>query len=344
MSVRSVEHMLNSVSPETESLRRETRELRALLREASIGEGQIKEAVSAVAKAMAHVRPISLPEKPRGRGPGKPVSLVAHFTDWHIGQRTPEAAVEGFNSFDWAIAQRRIGLLVSSLKRFAKTVGGGYRLDECVVLCTGDYISGDIHEGLIRTNEFPAPVQAVRAGLLMASAIRSLAGAFPSVRVEFIAPGNHDRLTKKPQAQGGGYNSWGFVVGSLTQEALREVPNVSFNLHPVMQTLVTVRGRRYLIGHGDGIIGTWGIPFYGVERKSQREAVARLNMADEHRFHRIVIGHFHTATDHEHWLIGGSLSGTDENDHKQGRHSPAHQTSWLVHPDHPEFGFTRWYL
>jgi hypothetical protein len=110
-----------------------------------------------------------------------------------------------------------------------------------------------------------------------------------------------------------------------------------------MQALVEAAGRKYLIGHGDGILGTWGIPFYGIDRKVGREAKARRAMPDR-QFDRIVIGHFHTGTDHEDWLIGGSLSGTDENDHKCGRHSKAHQTSWATHPKHGEFGFTRWYL
>jgi hypothetical protein len=257
---------------------------------------------------------------------------------------TPEASVEGFNAYNWEIAQRRVAALTGAVCRYAAVMRAGYTIDRCVVLCTGDYVSGDIHEGLVRTNEFQAPKQAVRAGRLLVAAIQSIAGVFPDVRVEFIAPGNHDRPTRKPQAQAGGENSWGYVVGSLAEDLLAAQKNVEFKLHTSMQEIVEVEGRRYLCGHGDGIIGTWGIPFYGIERKVSRESKARMNMPEHRHFHKIVIGHFHTALDHEDWFVGGSLSGTDENDHKCGRHSRAHQTSWLVHPEHGEFGFTRWYL
>jgi hypothetical protein len=99
-----------------------------------------------------------------------------------------------------------------------------------------------------------------------------------------------------------------------------------------------------LTSHGDGILGTWGIPFYGIERKKQREAMARMNMPIDKHFDKIVIGHFHSAVNHEHWMIGGSLSGTTEFDHKMGRHSLPHQTAWFVHPRHGEFDWSRWWL
>lgn len=332
------------VSPEMESLRAENAEQRNLLKQAKIEQGQIGETISEVVRAIAAERPVSIPRIALSRVAGKPVSIVVQLSDWHIGLVTKPDSVEGFGEFNWEVAQARIAKLARSVAKYTETNRHGYTIDDVVVLCTGDYVSGDIHDGLVRTNEFPVPVQAVKAGLLMAAFVRSLAGVFARVRVEFIAPGNHDRLTKKPQAQDGGWNSWGFVVGSLAKEALSNQPNVTFNLYPVMQTVVDVCGRRYLLGHGDGIIGTWGIPFYGVERKVARESKARMNMPDHRHFHKIVIGHFHTAVDHPDWFIGGSLTGTDENDHKVGRHAEAHQTSWLVHPEHGEFGFTRWML
>jgi len=347
MKTKSLTDMAGAVSPEMDSLREKNRSLESELRQARLALGDIGEVMRDVRAEIAAEPPVRLPaglRKPSAAGSrGKPVALVLQLTDWHIGLVTPDSMVEGFNAYNWEIAQRRVATLVDSVSRYAATMRGGYGIDDCVILCTGDYVSGDIHEGLIRTNEFQAPKQAVKAGRLLAAAIQSFAGVFPRVRVEFIAPGNHDRLTRKPQAQAGGENSWGYVVGSLAEDLLSNQENVGFSLHTAMQAMVDVMGRKYLIGHGDGIIGTWGIPFYGIDRKVGREAKARRSMPDK-QFDRIVIGHFHTGIDHEDWLIGGSLSGTDESDHKCGRHSRAHQTSWMVHPEHGEFGFTRWYL
>lgn len=344
MKSRTMDEMKENASPLAESLRQEVTELRTALREAKLEQGRFDEVIHGITEGVKAAKPLPSPKIKLARDLGRPVTLVTQFSDWHVGLVTPPSDIEGFGEYSFDVAGRRVANLVGSLARYAETMRHGYSISDCVILCTGDYVSGDIHDGLVRTNEFPAPVQAVKSGLLMASAIQSLAGVFPNVRVEFIAPGNHDRLTKKPQAQAGGWNSWGYVVGSLAKEVLRNQGNVKFNLYPRMQEIVEVQGRRYLCGHGDGIIGTWGIPFYGIERKVARESKARMNMPEQRHFHKIVIGHFHTALDHEDWFVGGSLSGTDENDHKCGRHSRAHQTSWLVHPEHGEFGFTRWYL
>jgi hypothetical protein len=335
--------MSSSVSPEMDSLRASNRSLAAELKLARLALGDIGEVMQAVRDEVIAEPAVRIPVPKDTRPSAAPVTYVSHITDWHIGLVTPESMVEGFNRYDWETAQRRVAQLSASIGKHAAVMQAGYNVDECVILATGDYISGDIHEGLVRTNEFQTPKQAVRAGRLFAAYVRSLAGVFPKVRVEFVAPGNHDRLTRKPQAQAGGENSWGYVVGALAEDLLANQKNVDFRLHTAMQALVEAAGRKYLIGHGDGILGTWGIPFYGIDRKVGREAKARRAMPDR-QFDRIVIGHFHTGTDHEDWLIGGSLSGTDENDHKCGRHSKAHQTSWATHPKHGEFGFTRWYL
>ena len=336
--------MSAALSPEIESLRAANRALESELRAARLSLGDIGEAMLAVRDEVIAQPAVPVPKVIPRSGPGKPVTLVVQLSDWHIGLVTPPDLVEGFNAYNWEIAQHRVAQLVSTIGRYAAVLESGYTVEDCVVLATGDYVSGDIHDGLVRTNEFQAPKQAVKAGRLMASAIQGLAGIFPKVRVEFIAPGNHDRLSRKPQAQAGGENSWGYVVGSLAEDLLANQKNVEFKLHTAMQEIVDVRGRRYLCGHGDGIIGTWGIPFYGIERKVSRESKARMNMPEHRHFHKIVIGHFHTGLDHPDWFVGGSLSGTDENDHKVGRHSEAHQTSWVVHPEHGEFGFTRWWF
>ena len=332
-------------SPELESLRASNRRLASELTAATSALGDIGEALAAVRDEVVAEPPVKLDFRPgRTADKGRPVTLVVQLTDWHIGQVTPEDLVEGFNEFNWAIAQGRVTKFAEQLFKYTQVLRSGYTVNDCVILCTGDYISGDIHEGLVRTNEFQAPKQAVLAGRLVSAFTQTMASFFPRVRVEFVAPGNHDRLTRKPQVQAGGENSWGFVVGSIAEDLLAAQKNVKFNLYTSMQEIIDVAGRRYLCGHGDGIIGTWGIPFYGIDRKVSRESKARMNMPEARRFHKIVIGHFHTGLDHPDWFVGGSLSGTDEFDHKCGRHCPAHQTSWVVHPEHGEFDWTRWWL
>lgn len=333
-------------SDELRHLRSRNRELEGILQTRKQASGQIAEAMNEVLLAVKTLKP----QRQLYTGPSKvsrvesPVVQVAHITDWHIGEVTRPEQVEEFSDFNYELATKRVGVFGGRLISKAELTRHAYTVDEIHVLGTADWVSGDIHDELIRTNEFPSPVAAVKAGFLLAGFIARLAPHYQKVTVDLITAGNHDRITKKPQASDGGLNSWGYVACEVARAQLFGIKNVAVRVHTALSTVVDIAGTRYLIAHGDGIMGTWGIPYYGIERRKQREAMARMNRDPKVHFDKIVIGHFHDAINHQHWLIGGNLGGTTANDHKQGRHAPPHQTSWFVHPKHGEFDWTRWWL
>jgi hypothetical protein len=343
-----VDELIDQVAPSasTISLRDENKELKSRLHAIKRAQGDQEEILSEILAAVPHIPPPA----PQYRAPKKhtgvssPCPLVVHCTDWHIGCTISPDEIEDFNAFNYAIATARTHRFADKLIDWTRLHRHGYKVEECVILATGDFISGDIHPELQATNEFPTPMQAVKAGYLFADFITHLSPHFAKIRVEFVTLDNHGRLSKKPQASEGGFNNFSYVVGFLAKERLSDFRNVEFNVYPQSTRVVAVAGQRYLCGHGHGILGTWGIPYYGIERRKQREAMARLNMVEAKRFTKIVIGHFHAALNHPDWTIGGSLSGTDANDHNQGRHARPHQTAWFVHPKHGEFDWTRFWL
>jgi hypothetical protein len=219
----------------------------------------------------------------------------------------------------------------------------GYHIPNLHILGTGDYISGDIHEELTVTNAYPAPVQAVNAGYDIGAMIAMLAPHFSNVTCDFITLDNHGRMTRKNQASQGGENNWGYVVAHIVKQYLRKLPNVDMRIHAKASALVPIGPERYLLFHGHQIKGWAGLPYYGFDRRVAMEAVKRMGFPDT-SFTKLTMGHFHVAVDSPNWLIGGSLSGTNAFDHSCGRHSAAHQTSWLIHPTHGQFDFTRWWL
>jgi hypothetical protein len=342
-----IENLLSAVAPsdEVKHLRNKNKQLEAALKKRQRDSGQIAELMAEVLELVPHAKPVPIRYKPsKNVEIAGPVTHVLQVTDWHIGEYVPAASVEGFGGTDWATAQARVAKFSTNVVKNAQMKRSAYQIDTCQVLGTADWVSGGIHEELKVTNEFPEPVQAVNAGFLLGRFVESLAPHYNVINVDVITAGNHDRLTRKPQSADGGLNSWGYVVCMIAREYLKRLPNVRFTVHAALNAIVDVGGQRYLISHGDGIMGTWGIPFYGIERKKQREAMARMNMPIHTHFDKIVIGHFHAAVNHLDWLIGGSLSGTTEHDHKAGRHSKPHQTAWFVHPQHGEFDWSRWEL
>jgi hypothetical protein len=345
-SKMTVKEMMDRIEndPTIQHLRDENAKLKAVLDIHKRGLGEESVVLADLMHEIELAEPPDMLYTPQKPGVGSPCSLVIQLSDWHIGQKTVASEIEGFGAFDYGIAERRVATLARKLIDWVAANRQAYRIDECVILGTGDYISGDIHQELLVTNEFPAPVQAVKAGYLMGEFIRSMAQHFASVRAEIVTLDNHGRLTKKPQKSQGGYNNFGYITANIAKEYVKQCANTVVNVHPVATAMVTVQKTRYLCGHGDGIIGTFGIPYYGIQRKQGREVTARFHMEEEKRHHKMVIGHFHSALNHQDWMIGGSLSGTDANDHKEGRHSLPHQTAWFVHPSHGEFSWTRFWL
>lgn len=274
----------------------------------------------------------------------RPVSEVWHFTDWHIGEVVSPDEVEGFNAFDYAIACDRVQHYTKTCLNMTELYRTNYTINELVIICTADFISGDIHDELRVTNEWPVPVQCAKAGRLLGEAIRAAAPYFASVRVEFIVPDNHSRLTKKVQFKESGLNSYNYVVGYIAQMMVADVKNVTFNMYPQIQQVIEVQRMRYLCRHGNGIKGTWGIPYYGVDRVASQAAKARINRARKHHFHKLLIGHFHAPLRFGPWQIGGSLNGTTEFDHGSNRYAGPAQTMWLVHPEHGEFNYNEIWL
>lgn len=264
-----------------------------------------------------------------------PVTAVMVLSDWHIGEKTEADEIEDFNQFSWSIAQKRCYYLQKQFTNWVAVQRTATVVDELVVIVVGDLISGDIHHELQVTNEFPVPVQSVRAGVLVAKTIAELAPHFKTVRVEFITADNHSRLTKKPQWKEGGYNSYGYIVGWVAAERLSGLKNVTVNLHCKVKTLVEIQGFKYLCMHGHNIKGWAGFPWYGTDRQIAREAKARRRKPSKN-FDKVIIGHFHAPLWTNDYIVNGSLSGTSELDHSLGRHADPCQVAFLVHPKYGE--------
>lgn len=336
-------HKIESPSPQVLHLRERISALEGKIAAARSREGHYAEAISHVLQAVDIAEPPKFRFTEKSK-PGQGVTLVVHLTDWHIGQTTKPEYVEEFGDFNYALAESRVGTLLNKILDKVAVVRKGYKCEECVVIGTADWVSGDIHHELQVTNEFPAPVQAVKAGFMLGGFIVELAAHFKTVRCECLAAGNHDRITPKPQCELGGLNSWGYVATSIAKQHVSAIDNIRFETYLGSRAVVDAAGTQYLIMHGDGIPAHMGVPHFGVDRLVMREALRRMNRSDDVHFDAVVLGHWHVANNLMFARYGGSLSGTTAYDHKYARHAAPHQTSWLVHPRHGEFDWTRWWL
>ena len=279
------------------------------------------------------------------------IAAVLKFSDWHIGQVTRAAETEGFGEFNYEIAQNSVDWIVQKFLANIAVNRRIYNIPQLYIFCEGDMISGDIHEELRRTNEWPVPVQAIRSGELLARAVATTAPHFDEIHLIEVGADNHGRLQPKPQAKEKSANNMSFVVYSHANALLARHGNIAPLLAEGMKQVVSVRGVNFMVEHGDAVRG--GL-VYGLERERGRESAKRMAaMLDARRglfdfqrevgFDFLSVGHWHVPSILSgNILVNGSLSGTDEFDHSQGRHSPPAQVSFFVHPTHKLFNWTPW--
>lgn len=307
--------------------------------------GQIEQMLNEVLAAVPVVAPqVPVYKRPKSLKVNQGIAVVLHVTDAHHGAIQVADEIEGFGRFSPDLSRRRQFGFINDVLDWVELHRSAYDVREARFLVTGDLISGDIHRELQVTNAFPCPRQAVEAAEILAKQVAMAAPHFETVAVDMITDDNHGRLTIKPQAKEAGVNNWMYVIAHMAKMMLSEVGNVTFNIYAMNQKVVAVMGRRYLLCHGHDVMGWAGFPYYGIERRVAREAMKRMNGPDFTRFDKVVMGHWHAPLEHPHFLIGGSVSGTDAYDHKQGRHSAPQQVSWMVHPKWGEFDRTEWQL
>jgi len=345
MAGRSAQEFKSTFAPDQEviHLRDQVRELTRKLDAERKATGEARLQTLALAESIAAAEPTKMAYAPPKKADSQPITCVLHLTDLHCGEVTKKDEVEGFGEFNPDLFASRLQALGERVLKFVQVQRSGYTIPALHILGTGDYVSGDIHEELKVTNAFPAPVQAVQAGYALGALVEMLAPHFASITSEWLTTDNHGRMTRKPQAAEGGLNNWGYIVAHIVKQHCARLSNVDVRIHAKPSALVPVAGQRYLLFHGHEIRGWAGVPFYGFERRVALEAVKRMGHEDA-AYTKLVFGHFHVAVNAMRYNTGGSLSGTTTFDHSQGRHAPAHQTSWLVHPSHGEFAFGRWFL
>ncbi|MGH6819797.1 MAG: hypothetical protein ACREDU_02920 [Methylocella sp.] len=273
------------------------------------------------------------------RKPGHAIVPVLQLSDWQIGEVVSRAETEGFGQFNFAIAERRVFDLVDRFVRWVHTHRSGFRIDNCAVFGLGDWVSGDIHDELRRTNEFPLPVQTAKAGYLYGELLRRLEAHFRRVDVWDEGADNHGRLTIKGQFKMKALNNMSYLVRVIAQACTKRCVRLHWRTTKGMKLLANVAGNRFLLEHGDTVRGWMGIPYYGLEREQGREARRRMNT--QRGFHYQAVGHWHVpAIIAGNIIVNGSLPGTNEYDHAVGRHAAPTQVAYMVHPKYGVFNFT----
>lgn len=254
-------------------------------------------------------------------------TLLVALSDWHLGEVVSLEETGGINEYNYEIAREGLLDIVTRIIKWVEIQRLGYNIPNIQILGLGDWISGDIHEELTATNEFPAPVAAARAGALLAEAVGTLVQHF-SDGLAFcdVIAGNHDRLSHHTPSKKTNQSSLSYLVGTIAKESLRNINHLTFTLHEDPMPLIAIQGRNVVFAHGHQIRASGNSPYYGIARRAA-------SLQQQHgRVDHLILGHFHHAAqlNDQQVIMVPSLIGSSEWSMQMGFSAKPGQWACLV--------------
>jgi hypothetical protein len=260
-------------------------------------------------------------------------------SDLHFGETIAPGAMGGLNEFNLEIAARRYRRLIEKTCDIAVNHLPRNTYQGIVLLRLGDTVSGDIHDELSKTNDLPTLPVCRWAQNLERWGINALADVFGQVYVVSV-PGNHGRLTRKPESKGTVTQSYDSLISWWLESLFEGDDRVTFFTPESGDAVFDIHSRRYLATHGDRIGSRGGQGYIGAAATILRgmRKIVDTQAQIKQPVDRIFLGHFHVAMDLELGWANGSLPGYSEFG-RDNRMSPQDPIQWLIFM-HPRYGAT----
>lgn len=285
---------------EVKDLRRRTSRTRSV-------DIQAERVLQEIAATLRPAEPVYVPPAPSHVGAKSHVQALV-LSDLHCGEVVAPEAVNGLNEFNWDVLVERMAQIEKSLLSFLHA--RPWPIDELQIWLLGDNLSGNIHEELAETNEFPVAEQAWRVGILIAQFIERLVPHYPRIVVNGVS-GNHPRIGK-PHSSKQVFDNFDWLSYKLIDAHLTNYESVECSFPMSAFKVVEIAGLRGLLWHGDGVRSSMpGVPWGGVMRRwnelSKQYAQAGIYLDF------LAVGHFHQANIVQSKIfMNGSVIGLNE--------------------------------
>lgn len=255
------------------------------------------------------VYPTGLPSQITGR------TVILHISDVHYGETVNIDEMDGANKYDASIARARLGRLFAKGADLMTEFWKGEPPDEIIVALGGDLISGDIHLELMNTNEPAVPATVREVGERIAGGIlllRQKVGV--PIRVLSV-PGNHGRLSLKPQSKRRAANSLDLLATDFAEAALRgSDKGITFYQTASPDAYFSAYGFHFCLTHGDAMGSKGGQGYIGPGATIIRghRKLIDTSWRSGRPVHYVLTGHLHTTLRTPFGYANGSVVGYSE--------------------------------
>jgi hypothetical protein len=241
-------------------------------------------------------------EPSQGQGTSEGTVVVV-ASDWHVEENVG-AEVGGLNVFNSEIAGQRADRFFQASLRLIRLLQQDIRIETTILALLGDFISGNIHDELMDTNEF-APTHAIlTAQNFIISGIEFWLNHSTLKLVIPCHSGNHARTTKTTRFSAENGYSLEYLMYLHLAAYFRNEPRVQFVIPEGYHSYVDVYGYTIRFHHGHAVkygggVGGLFVPAYKKISQWQKGRSASLDC----------FGHFHQMKDGGNFLCNGSLIG-----------------------------------
>jgi len=267
----------------------ERTQLRAKLTATRRDESLFEFAAHAIEENVHALAPVKIIER-RSKPGGTPVDSLDLLSDEHADEKLNPTAAWGLDEYGFGMFRCRLQRWAEEKAEYLTRHLPAHNFERNWIFKLGDGVNGDIHD-MKDKNFFGNTIKAAQAvGDAEAQAIQFLAKETGIPQYVVCVSGNHPRRTMRKNYDGP-HDNFDYLVASQIATRLADQPNVQIVAPEAWTVFVDVRGHLCALNHGDDMKGTWGIPWYGVNRRTGRvqDLVSRSGRTVRYFFH----GHFH---------------------------------------------------
>lgn len=267
-------------------------------------------------------------------------TVILHLSDVHYGEVVRLDEMDGLNRYDAAVARARLDRFFARATELMTRHWKGEPPDEIVLCLGGDLISGNIHPELERTNLPAVPATVKEVGEHIAGGIVLMRKSVKRPIRVMSVPGNHGRMTMKPQSKGRSAGSLDLLATDFCEAVVRgaRVDDVTFYKATSPDLYFSTYSWSWCLTHGDAMGGRGGgTGFIGPLAnitKGHRKLVDT-SWRSGRPVHFVLTAHYHTTCKTTFGWGNGAVVGYGEYA-RDLRADPevARQNMLIVHPHH----------
>ncbi len=231
------------------------------------------------------------------------------ISDAHIGESYTLEDTGGISEFNLGIFKKRLRILRDSVLEIAERHRTMYELPVLHVFALGDMVAGMKDAGkwspaYIDLSIYQQMFEGIDA---LRDVLSTWYTAFEKICFYGIY-GNHGRIGKRGNEKVS--DNWDRLVYNYVKISMSEYDRIEWMIPEAWFIQTEIQNHTFYLMHGDGIRGSMGIPYYGVE-KAQSSISGIMNKIPDYT----LMGHFHTPaelqTTGSKVIMNGSFMGGD---------------------------------